>query len=627
MPLRLILRNTRLLTEFLWGSTLILMMVAAPLCWADTPPPPPAEYQDLYDTLSADLDAFNATLNGLWTGSTYPVVFGGNLANVNSNGGPLLATSGGGSLQLQELQALGIKAVVIQVCFPVFYPPFYDYLVTQPGFENVTYDQFVTFYSQVAQNVRAAGLKLIVENNVLLSNDVAAGWNPAISQYYATLDWPTFEAARAQDALNVAQTLQPDYLIVLEEPFAQAAQTGQANINTVSGAADLVNQILTALAPLRGNAMLVGAGMANDQPNVASFAQSFVGINCSDSQPCVNPPGLDFLDMHIYPVNNLSPNQNFLQNALTVASTAASAGKPVSMTEAWMWKMRDAEWGVLPVDDIRARNPFSFWAPLDWYFLQTLENFANYTQMLFMAPEGPQFLWAYLTYDSSFDILPPSQILSQEATAASNANLMAAYTSTGLSYYASLVVPPDKTPPSDISILTSGSGSSGSASLSWTPSTDDVGVPGYHMWRNGTPLPDTALTMFQDSGLTGNTTYTYQIEAFDLGGNVSTPVSVSITTQNSGAPNPPTNLVAVGVLPEEVTLTWTPPANCNFNSYLLFRGTSPDNMVQVQQLYDTDTTFSQGGLTPNTTYYYGLESKANGGLTSVMSNIAVVTTP
>jgi hypothetical protein len=602
----------------------------APPCNASEPPPPPppAAYQGLYNKLNGDLGAFNTTLRGLWSGSASPVAFAANLANANANEGPSLLTSTcDASLELQEIQAMGVQAIMVQVGFPVFYPGFYDYLAIQPGYETLTYAQFANCYQQLAQNVKAAGLKLIVENDVVLSNDVAAGWSPVIGRYYATLDWGAYQAARAQNTLNLAQTMQPDYLVVLEEPASESTQSLQPNVNTVSGAASLVNQILTALAPVR-SAFKVGAGVDTDQQDFQSFTQSFAGLDCSASQPCVNAPGLDFIDMHIYPIDYLGGNSNFLPNALTMATIAASAGLPVAMTECWMWKMRKSEWNVLPVDTIRARDPFSFWAPLDAYFLQTMENLANYTQMLFMAPEGPYYFWAYQTYDSTTKNWPPSRILTQETTLANQANQVAAYTSTGLSYYNSLVIPPNTTPPSTPVIVQSSSGSPTTASLSWTPSTGKVGVAGYDLWRNGGPLPNAAFTTFQDSGLTGNTTYTYQVEAFDLGGNVSRPATVNITTQGSGPPKPPTNLVAVAGNPVEVTLTWTPPGGgSQWNSYLLFRGTSPTKLAQIQTLSATDTSFSTDGLTAGKTYYYGLEAQANQGLISPMSNIASVTTP
>jgi chitodextrinase len=587
----------------------------APLFSANAPPPPapPAAFQDLYNTLNADLSAFNATLNSAWNGSRYPVVFAGNLSNANGNSGTQLLNGGnysGAQLELQQLKALGVQAVVVQAGFPILYQPFYTYL-GQPQL----YGQFVSYYQQVAQNVRAAGLRLIVENDVLLSTDVASpGFTMA--PYYATLNWTQFQAARAQCALTTAETLQPDYLVVLEEPDSQAAQTGQSNVNTASGAASLVSQMLATLQPVRG-AMKVGAGMSTAQAGFQNFVQSFLALP------------LDFLDMHIYPINSLGPpsNNNFLANALTMAAMAQAAGKPVSISEAWMWKMRNSEWNVLSAMEIRARNPFSFWAPLDAYFLQIMDNLANYTQMLFMAPEGPEYFWAYQPYDSSTENLTPAQILNQESTLANQANQAAAFTSTGMSYYSSLVSPPDIIPPSTPTIIQSSSGSPTAASLSWSPSTDNVGVAGYNLWRNGIALPATAFTHFKDSGLTDNTSYTYQVAAFDLGGNISPPATVSITTQNTTPPNAPSHLAAVVLSGRQVTLSWNAPAgNVPVTSYLLFRGTSPTNLTQIQQLPSSITSGNNSGLTPGATYYYGVQADSKG-LVSPMSNLAVATTP
>lgn len=604
----------------------VLTLCAPQLCQGGSPAPP-AAYQDLYNSLNTDLNNFNTTLNSAWNGSTYPVAFAANLANANaSSGGPKLASNPDYSMQLAALKAMGVKAVVVEVGFPILYPPFYTYLSSVPGFQMANYDQFVAYYQQVAQNVRAAGLGLIVDSEVMLANDAQAAWSPAIGQYYATLDWPTFQQARAQHALTVAQTMQPDYLVVVQQPDSEATQTGQANINTVSGAASMVNQILSALQPVRSS-LKVGGGVENSLVGFQGFVQSLAGVQCSVSQPCVNPPGLDYIDLRVYPINNLGGNNNFQQNVLTIAGIAASAGKPMSMTQAWLWKMRDSEYQVVPYDTIRARDPFSFWAPLDTYFIQLMENLANYTQMLFMAPEGPYYFATYLTYDSNTKNLSPGQILSQEITASNQANQVGAYTSTGVSYYNSLVQPPDTVPPSTPTITQASSGSSTTASLSWSTSTDNVGVIAYYVWRNGVLILTSALTQFKDSGLTGNTTYTYQVSAVDLAGNVSAPAVVNITTQNITPPNPPTNVAAVPVSCQEVTVTWTPTTgNVPAASYLLFQGTSPNNLVQIQKLSNTRTSFNIYHLTPGTTYYYGMEAKATNNLISPMSNIAMVTT-
>ena len=236
--------------------------------------------------------------------------------------------------------------------------------------------------------------------------------------FYATLSWTQYQQARAQTALTIAQTMQPDYLVVVEEPSTEANNSGQSQANTPTGSASLLSQILASVEQAGVPGMKVGAGTSASQANAVSFIQQYV------AQP------VDFIDFHIYPVN-----LNFLPVALNIASTAAAAGKPVAMTECWLWKIADSEVGVLTADQARARNPFSFWAPLDAYFIQTMQNLAQHTQMLFMDPFITSYYAAYLPYNSSMDNLTPGAILSQE-NAQENLNQQdAIYTSTAMSYY------------------------------------------------------------------------------------------------------------------------------------------------------------------------------------------------
>jgi chitodextrinase len=75
-----------------------------------------------------------------------------------------------------------------------------------------------------------------------------------------------------------------------------------------------------------------------------------------------------------------------------------------------------------------------------------------------------------------------------------------------------------------------------SVSLSWTASTDNVGVTGYDVYRGSTLAGTSAGTTFTDSGLTPSTAYTYTVKAYDAAGNLS-PVSSSVTarTQSGGS--------------------------------------------------------------------------------------------
>ncbi len=568
-------------------------------------PPVPAEYQAIYSSLNAYLANFNTTLNAQSL-SHVPLLSTAALANADANAGPQLVNPGtlaGLQLQLNELKAMGVQAVMVEVGFPMLYAPF----LTGQG---QTQAQFVSFYQQVAQLIRAAGMKVIVENDTLLVNDVSAGWDAA--PFYATLSWTQYQQARAQTALTIAQTMQPDYLVVVEEPSTEANDSGQSQANTPTGSASLLSQILASLEQARVPGMKVGAGTSASQANAVSFIQQYV------AQP------VDFIDFHIYPVN-----LNFLPVALNIASTAAAAGKPVAMTECWLWKIANSEVGVLTADQARARNPFSFWAPLDAYFIQTMQNLAKHTQMLFMDPFITSYWSTYLPYTSSMDNLTPGAILSQE-NAQENLNQQGAiYTSTAMSYYTSLVSPPDKTPPSVPTGLAGGSGNPNTTAINWDASTDNVGVAGYYVSRNGARVGTTANLYYQDSGLAENTTYTYAIEAFDLGGNVSAAsLPLSVTTKDNTPPSTPTNLAATASSCQLIKLSWSPSTdNVGIGGYLVFWGPSPASLTQLVRTPATVTAYTNYPLNCGTKYYYGVEAIDTEGNISAMSTVISITTP
>src|ERR1017187_7068158 len=162
-------------------------------------PPVPSIFQDLYTQLDNSLVSFNTTL-GPGNASAHPILMTGSLKAANSNIGPqLLNGTTGMQLQINALKAMGAQAIMVEVGFPMLYQPF----LTSQG---QPYSAFVAYYQGVAAAVRQAGLKLIVEDDTLLSDDVQAGWNTA--PFYATLDWAQYQQARAQAAAVIAQTMQ-----------------------------------------------------------------------------------------------------------------------------------------------------------------------------------------------------------------------------------------------------------------------------------------------------------------------------------------------------------------------------------------------------------------------------------
>lgn len=57
--------------------------------------------------------------------------------------------------------------------------------------------------------------------------------------------------------------------------------------------------------------------------------------------------------------------------------------------------------------------------------------------------------------------------------------------------------------------------------LTWEASTDDTGVAGYYVYRDGDQIADVSNTSYSDTGLKPDTEYTYRVAAYDEAGNTS----------------------------------------------------------------------------------------------------------
>jgi fibronectin type 3 domain-containing protein len=545
------------------------------------PAPVPSVFQDLYTSLNDSLVSFNTTLSNVGTGSSYPVLHTAVLTEASSITGPaqveyfdILQA------QLQAMKAMGVQAIEVECDFPMLYRPFFS--------SQTQFQQFVDFYAQVAGAVRAQGLKLIVESETLPTKDVpAGGWD--VAPFYATLNWVQYQQARTQTAQLIAQTMQPDYMVVMNEPDTEANQSGQQDINTVSGATSLLSQLLVGLQQAGVPGMKVGAGVGTWSPNSLAFVQSFVAMP------------VDFIDMHVFPVNGA-----YLPNALNIANIAAAAGKPVSITQCWLNKVRDSELGVISDGTVRDRDPFDFWAPLDAYFVQTMEILANQTQMIFLAPSTTPIWNAYLPYNIYYD--QQSDILAAEIQQARQNIDQASFTSTGMAYYNSNVSPPDTVPPTVPTGLTAVFTNPTTALITWNAATDNVGVAGYYVLRNGTSaVAVTASQTFLDSGLTNAAHDTYAVASFDLAGNVSEFSNIGIIGPDPTPPSSPSNVVVRVVGHTQVILSWSPPTDGSVvTGYLIFFGLSPISLYQAAILPGTATSYVLNGLSPATTFYIGL---------------------
>lgn len=165
--------------------------------------------------------------------------------------------------------------------------------------------------------------------------------------------------------------------------------------------------------------------------------------------------------------------------------------------------------------------------------------------------------------------------------------------------------------------------------LGWTASTDNVGVTGYDVYKNGTLLTTITTTTYSVTGLTAATTYTFYVKAKDAAGNVSaasSTISVTTTTAtDTQAPTAPTSLTLSNITQTSATLTWSASTdNVGVTGY---------NVYKNGTLLGTtaSTTYSLTGLTAATTYTlavaaYDANSNVSTQATTSLTTLASTTT-
>lgn len=79
----------------------------------------------------------------------------------------------------------------------------------------------------------------------------------------------------------------------------------------------------------------------------------------------------------------------------------------------------------------------------------------------------------------------------------------------------------DTTAPSVPANLTASAYSTTQIALSWAGSTDNIGLAGYKIFRNGKEIATTTSNSYIDSNLISNTAYSYYVQAYDLAQNIS----------------------------------------------------------------------------------------------------------
>jgi len=130
-------------------------------------------------------------------------------------------------------------------------------------------------------------------------------------------------------------------------------------------------------------------------------------------------------------------------------------------------------------------------------------------------------------------------------------------------------------------------------------------------------------TIYTDTGLTANTSYSYRVRATNAGGDSAYSNTTTATTLPT-APAAPSGLTATAATSTSINLTWVRNST-NETGFKIERALGTGAFSQVATAGAGATTYTDTGLTANTSYSYRVRATNSGG-DSAYSNTATATT-
>jgi hypothetical protein len=391
------------------GARILLALAAFAVTHAVLAQNSPKKYQTL-PGLDAQLSAFERRLPPVSSGKR--PIRAATLLSASCQRGEIILGGAQRENTLRELDALkslGADAVVLQVCYPLLTPAFRD---PQP---------FLDYYANLANEVRARGMKLLVEHNSVLSAFASVDARP----YYRKLTKQRFGRERYEELKVILLSLQPDYLTLVSEPHTDSGGlklTVKEWRTYVQRSVDTLSQQLGSFPTRLG----AGSGLWDD----FEYVEAFAGVK-----------GLSYVDLHLYPL--ASGGQSNLDRLLTWPERvrAIDPDKRIVMSEMWLYKAGDGEGvsaaigGAMLNPAVFARDVYSFWAPLDQKFLRVVGVAAREKGIELVAPFWSRYLFAYLDYNDPLTFrLKPKDLMNLASQRAFEAILRGEMTETGLAF-------------------------------------------------------------------------------------------------------------------------------------------------------------------------------------------------
>ena len=367
----------------------------------------PQTYQSMYVTLNQILDNFGQTLSSTSPSASHNVIYATELLSADSNLGQKLLSPRamqGVINYLDAIQKLGIQGVTIDVSFPIL----------TPSFPN--YDQYLSFYENVVEQVRARGMKIDIESETPLLVNYPGLSLGSVS--YANLTYSTYLSEDKEMIQTVISDLHPDYLNIGTETDTLQLLLHYPEISTPQGWGAYIHSLLTGL---NKGSTKISVGIGSWDPISYLYAT-------------LNDSAIDNIDVHVYPVYD-----NYLSVLTQMGQLSQEYNKPIIIDEMWLHKSTMTEGHNFATDaQISARNMFAFWIPLDEKFLDVMSKYSQVYNVAFLSPFEGNFFFAYLNYTSSSANVPFYEAR-QAAGLAASRNIANGVVSPSGCYYQQLI--------------------------------------------------------------------------------------------------------------------------------------------------------------------------------------------
>jgi len=289
-------------------------------------------------------------VRGFWDGTRSACKWATDVSLANGNRGPSVFQAGNLAAtqsQLDAFLAAGFTACAFQIQYPLLDPTWVDYDA-----------QYLTFYNAAVAYAKSIGLAVLVETSPVFAG---TNWSGVVVDYSGMTN-AQYLAARQAMCVLIQDQMTPDWLSILHEPETEEYLTEKTFTDS-----EFENFVIDTVAAIgAGSGTLLGAGVGSWETDLTLFNL----LVATD---------IDWVNIHVYPVVGVVKP---LATLLTMAQTAATAGKTIGLGECFLYKesLAESQGAGVAAGQYYFRDVYTEFWRLDSLFIIALSEFCHWQE-------------------------------------------------------------------------------------------------------------------------------------------------------------------------------------------------------------------------------------------------------